>query len=271
MKENYTTALTSSSGRVILVPYRRHHVLKYHKWMCDPEMLEATASEPLSIEEEYAMQKTWRDDVKKVTFIVEIGDSLYKEIETKERDGSKGARAVEAEVDEEEEMKRMVGDVNLFLHDRDDPTNAEIEVMIAEKNYLRRGLAYEALVMLMLYGVKDLGITRYFAKIHETNSASIALFQKLGYSQCNYVPAFQEYEYELKVVSATPATAPAPGLEIDNEMTQAGVNVDACTSDVERDGYVHEFTKRIQEKEHLTFTKSEYFALPFVTPEDRED
>ena len=36
--------------RVILVPYEKDHVEKYHNWMKDQEILEATASEPLSIE-----------------------------------------------------------------------------------------------------------------------------------------------------------------------------------------------------------------------------
>lgn len=36
--------------RVILVPYERDHVQKYHDWMKDQEILEATASEPLTID-----------------------------------------------------------------------------------------------------------------------------------------------------------------------------------------------------------------------------
>ena len=56
--------------RVILVPYDKEHVEKYHEWMQSKDILEATASEPLSIEQEYKMQESWREDDDKLTFIV---------------------------------------------------------------------------------------------------------------------------------------------------------------------------------------------------------
>ncbi len=43
---------------------------RYHTWMKSPELLELTGSEPLSLEEEFAMQRTWRDSKDKCTFIV---------------------------------------------------------------------------------------------------------------------------------------------------------------------------------------------------------
>ena len=50
----------------------------------------------------------------------------------------------------------MAGDVNLFLNDPEDRHSAEIEVMIAEPLSRGKGLAYEALVLLMLYAVTHL-------------------------------------------------------------------------------------------------------------------
>lgn len=93
----------------------------------------------------------------------------------------------------------MAGDVNLFLHDIDDPYNAEIEIMIAEEKYRRKGFGRETLYLMMKYGIEKLKIKRFFSKISENNRASINLFLGLGYKEINYVKAFGEYELELIV------------------------------------------------------------------------
>ena len=54
MRENYGLQVVGS--KVVLVPYRRKYVEKYHAWMEDPWLQEMTASEPLSLEAEYEMQ-----------------------------------------------------------------------------------------------------------------------------------------------------------------------------------------------------------------------
>lgn len=50
----------------------------------------------------------------------------------------------------------MAGDVNLYWNDHDDPTTAEIEVMVAEGRSRRKGLAAEALTLFMGYAAKEL-------------------------------------------------------------------------------------------------------------------
>lgn len=173
MRENYCTAVRGSS--VALVPYRRRFVPRYHAWMKDPWIREMTASEPLSLEEEYAMQRSWRDDSKKLTFIVM--DAAHP-------------GALKGEID------AMAGDVNLFFNDRDDPKVAEVEVMIAEEGCRRRGMATAAVGLLLWYSATHHSIRRFYCKIGEANAASLALFEKLGFTRCGYSEAFAEVELE---------------------------------------------------------------------------
>jgi RimJ/RimL family protein N-acetyltransferase len=207
MKLNYETGLVGSSS--ILVPYRREHVKKYHEWMLDPALLEATASEPLSLQEEYEMQESWRDDSAKCTFIVLAKEACL------ENDAS--VEGNDAFV--QDNMHAMAGDVNLFLSDEDEETDddgsdqekepsptedmiprrqAEVDIMIAETAYRRNGLGKEATCLMMMYGATHLDIRRFFCKIKEDNTSSLTLFRKLGFQQCAYAECFQEIELEMK-------------------------------------------------------------------------
>lgn len=60
MRENANIKIIGCS--VVLIPYEAKHVKKYHKWMSNPELLKLTASEPLTLDQEYEMQETWRND-----------------------------------------------------------------------------------------------------------------------------------------------------------------------------------------------------------------
>ncbi|CAI5716412.1 unnamed protein product [Peronospora effusa] len=181
MKANAGIVITGQ--RVTLVPYEKEHVSKYHNWMKNPWLQEMTASEPLSIEDELEMQKSWRDDDKKCTFIV---------LANAEGDGRPEASYID-----ENALDRMAGDVNLFFNDHEDPHACEVEIMIAEEKYRRNGFAEEAVKLMMAYATSKLKVNRFFCKIIETNSASLQLFEKLGYVKYNYVPAFNQVEMEL--------------------------------------------------------------------------
>jgi RimJ/RimL family protein N-acetyltransferase len=155
-------ALAVQGERCRLVPYRAHHVPAYHAWMQDPAMLEATASEPLTLEEEFRMCDSWREDADKCTFIVEV-------------DGE------------------PVGDVNLFLNDSDDSCAAEIEVMIAVGSARRRGVAAEALALLQAWAAGALGLRTFRAKVGHANAPSLALFRgRLGYALVSSSTVFEE-------------------------------------------------------------------------------
>ncbi|OAP54904.1 hypothetical protein AYL99_10604 [Fonsecaea erecta] len=105
------------------------------------EIQEATASEPLTLEEEYAMQRSWRDDGDKLTFIVcrphqhhhhhhhrhddERGNGCSVreegELQTPREGRGGGGEGEEEEAEEpfdlhlQREVDAMVGDVNLFI------------------------------------------------------------------------------------------------------------------------------------------------------------
>ncbi|KAJ1838929.1 hypothetical protein LPJ57_010988, partial [Coemansia sp. RSA 486] len=112
--------------------------------MKSPFLQEMTGSEPLSIEEEYAMQKTWRTDNDKCTFII-----LSKEAQES------------AEACDIYDNSKMIGDVNFYLNDHYNPHEAELEVMIAESECSGKGIATEVLKLMMHYAVNHVGVTDF--------------------------------------------------------------------------------------------------------------
>ncbi|KAL0362020.1 UNVERIFIED_CONTAM: N-acetyltransferase 9-like protein [Sesamum calycinum] len=65
--------------KVILVPYMKEHVPKYHVWMQDASILQATASEPLTLDQEYEMQLSWIQDPF-ITNVESVHKSYYKAV-----------------------------------------------------------------------------------------------------------------------------------------------------------------------------------------------
>lgn len=145
-----------------MVPYMEAHVPKYHLWMQDPALLQATGSEPLSLQQEYDMQLSWNQDPLKKTFIV-----LDKEM------------VGEKFVHGNPHVEAMVGDVNIYMNDLDDPQLAEIEIMIAELKSRGKGLGKESVLMMMAYAVQNFRIHVFRAKIGASNGSSLSLFRKL--------------------------------------------------------------------------------------------
>lgn len=62
MEKQKTMGVSLEGARVILVPYMKEHVPKYHDWMQDQALLQATGSEPLTLDQEYQMQLSWNQD-----------------------------------------------------------------------------------------------------------------------------------------------------------------------------------------------------------------
>ncbi|EXJ65305.1 hypothetical protein A1O7_01646 [Cladophialophora yegresii CBS 114405] len=163
--------------KVVLVPYNAHQVPKYHEWMKDPQIQEATASEPLTLAEEHAMQRSWRRDGDKLTFIL---CRPFHRGHTNRHDDDV-ASGDDARL--QDELAAMVGDVNLFIstveaeeirpNDMDemlihtDPHAAcnnsgpnssiaigELELMIAEPAHRRQGLGKTALLTFLEYIIR---------------------------------------------------------------------------------------------------------------------
>lgn len=190
MKQNYNIAIVGE--HCVLVPYRPEHVPTYHGWMQDPDLLEATASEALSLDQEYKMQQTWRDDETKCTFIVlarellpiaqqeDIQLLLHGNNATGMNRPALQQMTMPADFIQNS-LGAMVGDVNFFLSDEEDEpedddkdnkrtnridvplpqhpeshspySQAELEIMIAVSEYRRKGMGREALLLMMMYGV----------------------------------------------------------------------------------------------------------------------
>ncbi|KIW72070.1 hypothetical protein PV04_00291 [Phialophora macrospora] len=173
-----------STEKVVLVPYNAHHVPKYHEWMKDPHIQEATASEPLTLAEEHAMQRSWRNDGDKLTFII---CRPFHRMHTNGDDNlaDHGTVASWDHARLEAELDAMVGDVNLFIstvegedmhpdgmneiHTDSTTTSTstsavnpsieigELELMIAETPHRRKGLGKTALLTFLEYIVRHEG------------------------------------------------------------------------------------------------------------------
>ena len=188
--------------------------------MQDSDLQNSTASEPLSLGEEYAMQQSWRTDKDKLTFIICLPLSRASDERDNLFSGDQGtvrARKHDAE-------GQMIGDINLFLFEQEDeelnledsnyaPTApclvGEIELMIARKDLHRRGFGRSALLTFLSYvlsswpkiaheyigkqddakaSLPELAYLR--AKINKANERSILLFESLGFERTSSQPNF---------------------------------------------------------------------------------
>uniref|UniRef100_A0A8C8HYX1 Alpha/beta-tubulin-N-acetyltransferase 9 n=1 Tax=Oncorhynchus tshawytscha TaxID=74940 RepID=A0A8C8HYX1_ONCTS len=180
MRINEDTLLEGKS--VVLVPYNADHVPRYHQWMGCPELQQLTASEPLTLEQEYDMQRSWREDDDKCTFII-----LDKQ------------RWADPAVQEEQ---CMVGDVNIFLTDPSDSSLADLSINIIEPSYRGKGLGKEVTRMMICYGVTKLGIRKFEAKIGLDNKVSIAMFKRFHFHELSVSEVFREVTLGMTVDQA---------------------------------------------------------------------
>ena len=149
-----------------LVPYTRELVPIYHAWFQrDPDLLALTASEPLSLEEEVRNQESWVADPNKITFII-------------------------LDVESEE---RPCGDVNCFINEEE----AEVNVMIAEPQSRRKGIAKAAVLAIMKATKANFAQVKVFvAKIDRDNWPSRKMFESLDFVLVRELDVFNEAHYQ---------------------------------------------------------------------------
>ncbi|CDS42341.1 expressed protein [Echinococcus multilocularis] len=174
------------------------------------ELRVLTASELLSLEEEYEQQKNWLAGEDRVTFILleksrlpALSTSAPLSISVAELSAShtvttmQGDRAVcNAEV------AAMIGDVNFYLipdpeSDRDNAFEGEVSVMIAEVSSRGKGLAAQALAGVLLYVERYFvrNVTAIVAKVSLDNEPSLRFFKnKLGFVERRRNACFNEIE-----------------------------------------------------------------------------
>lgn len=163
--------------------------------MKDPDLQFATASEPLTISEEYAMQESWRADNDKLTFISCVANES--------RQG---------------EIERMLGDINLFISIAEEEDESlslvgELELMIAMNLNQGHGFGRVTLLVFLRFVLAHQSeiLQEFFSneqsiqprtefdylrvKINETNQRSIHLFESLDFRKTkDSANVFGEYE-----------------------------------------------------------------------------
>ncbi|KAK6354274.1 hypothetical protein TWF730_008687 [Orbilia blumenaviensis] len=223
MRLNESIAIITN--KLVFVPYEASHVPTYSEWMSSESLREATASERLSLPEEYAMQKSWREDADKLTFILSVPSDGIQALESSVDNESRKNYVVVEGVDDA--PSNLVGDVNLFLYENDEDDGiegvksqialiGEIELMVAREEYQGQGLGKIAVLVFILYvlqhqqeilmqdmaryekGGKELRYLR--VKIGKGNVRSLGLFQKLGFVKTTEEPNyFGEWELRLSI------------------------------------------------------------------------
>lgn len=96
----------------------------------------------------------------------------------------------------------MIGDTNLFFCNFDANVVAEAEIMIAEPWARGRKCGWQAMLLMLLYGINYLGIKEFVVKISLHNEISIRMFSNMGFIQISVSSVFEEVTMN-KIVDKT--------------------------------------------------------------------
>lgn len=77
----------------------------------------------------------------------------------------------------------FIGFVNFFSIDRINK-QGEMGVIIADKRYWKKGIAYRAVNVAIKYIFDTMDINRIYIETNEANKPALGLFDKLGFNKC---------------------------------------------------------------------------------------
>ena len=320
---NANVCLTGAN--LVLVPYLKHHVPRYHDWLSREDILEATCSEPQSLEEEYENQTSWLEADDKMTFIILAplsaavagGVAARRAIIEEAAAAASAAGAspmdvlgfplvmaggdaaasssssspplpacllraavVSASKDDDSSDDDltvanplvMIGDCNIFKMPTHHTAEGEVEVsvMLAENRFRGKGLAREAVGLLMAYAYETLHRSSFIAKILASNEGSRNLFEKgsLGFSLFKEVKAFDEIHYMKRI---RPYLSPESGAVVEVVTNTDGevVAVAAAEEEAEKSGKIEEGEGKVATESSASKTRRS--SPPIATIEALRD
>ncbi|KAI6177328.1 N-acetyltransferase 9 [Aphelenchoides bicaudatus] len=148
-----------ANNKVTLITYEERHVKTYHGWMLDEETRRLTCSELMTLDEEYDTRKQWAKHEYSGTFLIMDSDKFVS---------SNGS-----------ELDALVGDTNFVQY----VEYVELLIMIGDKECRQKGLATDA-VRLMISHISNFLNNRVIqASVCHDNIACIKLLEKLGFEE----------------------------------------------------------------------------------------
>lgn len=75
----------------------------------------------------------------------------------------------------------MIGETNLYFPDERYPCIAETSIKIGNPEFRGRGRGWEAMLLLIHYGITELTARQFHATLLESDQRSVNLFDKLGF------------------------------------------------------------------------------------------
>ncbi|KAK8790032.1 hypothetical protein WA158_006812 [Blastocystis sp. Blastoise] len=154
-----------------LINFERSHCELYSEWLKDDYILEMTDTDGMTLEDIILSQESYAEEEDKITVLLSVN-----------KEGSANEKV-------------LIGDCNLFIDYVDEEGDVgELNVMVAEKDYRRKGYAIKAVALMIMWAHKNCNLNEFMAKIKLSNEASYNMFKKLGFTTKTVSKAFKEYE-----------------------------------------------------------------------------